>query len=208
MRVSWLALSAVIIAVNAIHPTLISRHRGDSPSPNLARHAHAPRALLDVCVSANLDLLANASQLLGLGSLLGPLLLDGKLDLCLCLKVCVCAGNLATSDHFQDLDVYLDTSAQARVFSRLLGRDTVSALISALVCSTFSSSRIMLTLGCRLTQLQSRSVVLSRLTLAIAAKRLNHVTSSVNLGTRAKAIFAPAFSPMRYVMASVGRSLV
>jgi len=98
MRVSWLVLPAVIVAVNAAHPTLIPRHRGDHPSPPLARQAHAPRALFDVCVSANLDLLANASQLLGLGSVLGPILFDGKVDLCLCLKVRICTETLAHAD--------------------------------------------------------------------------------------------------------------
>ncbi|KAJ3492862.1 hypothetical protein NLJ89_g11150 [Agrocybe chaxingu] len=64
------------------------------------------------------DVLANATQLLGLESLLGPLNINPDIQLCLCLK---------------DLDIYLDTNADIQAVVGLLGKDPVRALITALI---------------------------------------------------------------------------
>ena len=76
--------------VLAIHPyALARREHKPSPAPQVltSRQHHVVRDLLDVCINLNVDLLADASQLLGLGSLLGPLAAGSDIQLCLCLKV-------------------------------------------------------------------------------------------------------------------------
>ncbi|PPQ89832.1 hypothetical protein CVT25_007533 [Psilocybe cyanescens] len=82
-----------------------------SPASSIiaSRQYRFPRDLLDVCINVNANLLVDASQLLGLSSLLGAL-------------------NLV-----QDLDLYLDTKDQLSALIGLLGRDTVGALITALI---------------------------------------------------------------------------
>ena len=74
--------------VLAIHPYALAR-REHSPAPQVltSRPHHVVRDLLDVCINRNVDLLADASQLFGLGSLLGPLAAGSDIQLCLCLKV-------------------------------------------------------------------------------------------------------------------------
>lgn len=93
---STLVLSATALfslfpsPVLSIHPHALSRREhGRSPPAHVltSRQHRMARDLLDVCINANVDLAANASQLLGLGSLLGDLNLDTNIQLCLCLKV-------------------------------------------------------------------------------------------------------------------------
>lgn len=74
----------------SIHPHALShREHGRSPASLVltSRQHRIARDLLDVCINANVNLAANASQLLGLGSLLGDLDLGTNVQLCLCLKV-------------------------------------------------------------------------------------------------------------------------
>jgi hypothetical protein len=76
------------VFVSAIHPHVLSR-RGHQRSPAsdvlTSRQHRVPRDLLDVCINANVNLLANLSQ--ALGGLLGALGLGGNIQLCLCLDV-------------------------------------------------------------------------------------------------------------------------
>jgi len=84
-------LSCFPAPASSIHPHTLARQRESSRSPVpqvlSSRQYRIARDLLDVCIDVNVDLLANATQLLGLQSLLGPLNLDGNIQLCLCLKV-------------------------------------------------------------------------------------------------------------------------
>ncbi|KIM43708.1 hypothetical protein M413DRAFT_387205 [Hebeloma cylindrosporum] len=107
--------------VLAIHPyALARREHKPSPAPQVltSRQHRVVRDLLDVCINLNVNLLADASQLLGLGSLLGPLDALANIQLCLCLK---------------DLDIYLDTNDEIQVLVGLLGKNAISALITALI---------------------------------------------------------------------------
>ncbi|PPQ69711.1 hypothetical protein CVT25_012974 [Psilocybe cyanescens] len=118
-----LALSTLFPApVSSIHPHALTHRRDHARSPAssiiASRQYRVPRDLLDVCINVNANLLADASQLLGLSSLLGALNLGADIKLCLCLK---------------DLDLYLDTKDQLSALIGLLGKDTVGALITALI---------------------------------------------------------------------------
>ena len=96
MRLSLTTFLAFTLAVfpfssqvSAIHPQVLSRRENPSSSLILSSRQHrAPRSILDLCINANVDLLANASQL-GLSPILGPLDLGSKIHLCLCLKVSI-----------------------------------------------------------------------------------------------------------------------
>ncbi|KAF8955041.1 hypothetical protein BDZ97DRAFT_1765558 [Flammula alnicola] len=116
------------VLVSSIHPHALTRRdykRSPPPSNVLTSRQHrVARDLLDVCINVNVDLLADASQLLGLGGLLGPLDLGSKIQLCLCLK--------ASFFPF-DLDLYLDTNVDIQALVGLLGKNAVSALITALI---------------------------------------------------------------------------
>ncbi|KJA21789.1 hypothetical protein HYPSUDRAFT_202698 [Hypholoma sublateritium FD-334 SS-4] len=124
---STLVLSATALfslfpsPVLSIHPHALSRREhGRSPAAHVltSRQHRIARDLLDVCINANVDLAANASQLLGLGSLLGDLNLGTNVQLCLCLK---------------DLNVYLDTNDDVQALVGLLGKNAVSTIITALI---------------------------------------------------------------------------
>jgi hypothetical protein len=85
--VSTLALSPLLPQASAIHPS-----RREHPSSSLtvsSRQYRVPRSILDLCINANVDLLADASQLLGLVPILGSVNLGSKIQLCLCLKVSI-----------------------------------------------------------------------------------------------------------------------
>ncbi|KAF8154580.1 hypothetical protein B0H34DRAFT_529480 [Crassisporium funariophilum] len=104
--------------VSAIH--LSRREHKISPAAHVlaSRQHHVARTLIDVCINLNVDLLAEASKLLGLETILGPLDLGSKIHLCLCLK---------------DLDIFLDTNADVQALVGLLGKNTVAAIITALI---------------------------------------------------------------------------
>jgi len=94
MRLSFttlfLSTLSLISLVSAAKPHFVSRHdHKRSPVPNVlvARQHRVTRDLIDVCINVKVDLLADASQLLGLGPLLGPIDLGAKIQLCLCLDV-------------------------------------------------------------------------------------------------------------------------
>ena len=122
--------------VSAIHPQVLSRREHPSSSLILSSRQHrVPRSILDLCINVNVNLLANASQL-GLAPTLGPLDLGSNIHLCLCLKVSI--------DRFphkyqallsppQDLDIFLNTNIDIKALIELLGKNTVSTLITALV---------------------------------------------------------------------------
>ncbi|KAF8816459.1 hypothetical protein BYT27DRAFT_6447209 [Phlegmacium glaucopus] len=105
--------------VSAIHPHVLSRRERLSSSLVVSSRQHSlPRSILDLCINVNVDLLADASQLLGLDPIVGPLGLGSNIQLCLCLK---------------DLDIFLDTNVDIQALVGLLGTSTVSALITALI---------------------------------------------------------------------------
>ena len=86
----FLSTLSLISLVSAAKPHFVSRHdHKRSPVPNVlvARQHRVTRDLIDVCINVKVDLLADASQLLGLGPLLGPIDLGAKIQLCLCLDV-------------------------------------------------------------------------------------------------------------------------
>ncbi|KAF9562041.1 hypothetical protein CPC08DRAFT_393973 [Agrocybe pediades] len=130
MRLSTLTLflstfaifSSLVTQVSSVQAHVFSRQRGHNrlPAPQAlsSRQHRIARDLIDVCINVNVDLLANATQLLGLQSLLGPLNLGGDIYLCLCLK---------------DLELYVETNDQLEALVGLLGVDTVCALISGLI---------------------------------------------------------------------------
>ncbi|KDR79188.1 hypothetical protein GALMADRAFT_137075 [Galerina marginata CBS 339.88] len=130
MRLPFFTLFLSNLALFSLFPTLVSSthphalvrrrdyNRSSVPHVLTSRQHHIARDLLDVCINVNVDLLANASQLLGLESVLAPLDLGAKVELCLCLK---------------DLDIYLETNDEAQVLVGLLGKSTVGALITALI---------------------------------------------------------------------------
>ena len=84
-------LSLFPTLVSSLHPVALSRRRDQSrpppPAALTSRQYRVARDLLDVCINANVNLLADVSQVLGLGSVLGPLDLGTDIQLCLCLKV-------------------------------------------------------------------------------------------------------------------------
>ncbi|KAF9042938.1 hypothetical protein BJ165DRAFT_1603181 [Panaeolus papilionaceus] len=113
----FLSLSSSL--VTAIHNSHFARRDLKPRSDVLTSRQHRIRRdLLDICINVNINLLADASKLLGLGSLLGPLGLSSDIQLCLCLK---------------DLDIYLDTNVQIQYLIGLLGRNNVAALVTALI---------------------------------------------------------------------------
>lgn len=82
----FLSLSSSL--VTAIHNSHFARRDLKPRSDVLTSRQHRIRRdLLDICINVNINLLADASKLLGLGSLLGPLGLSSDIQLCLCLKV-------------------------------------------------------------------------------------------------------------------------
>ena len=144
MRLSLTTLLAFTLSVFpffssqvfAIHPQVLSRRERPSSSLILSSRQHrVSRSILDLCINVNVNLLANASQL-GLAPISGPLDLGSNIHLCLCLKV-----SIDRFPHYyqaflsppQDLDIFLDTNVDIKALIKLLGRNTVSALITALV---------------------------------------------------------------------------
>ncbi|KAF8901214.1 hypothetical protein CPB84DRAFT_986568 [Gymnopilus junonius] len=107
---------------SSLHPVAFSRRRDQSRSPVpsviTSRQYRIARDLLDVCINANVNLLADVSQVLGLGSVLDPLDLGTNIELCLCLK---------------DLDLYLETNANVQALIGLLGKNAIGSLITAVV---------------------------------------------------------------------------
>lgn len=93
MRLSLTTFLAFTLAIfpffsSAIHPHVLSRR--ERPSSSLvfpSRQHRVPRSILDLCINVNVDLLADATQLLGLDPIIGPLGLGSNIRLCLCLKV-------------------------------------------------------------------------------------------------------------------------
>ncbi|KAF8192972.1 hypothetical protein BJ912DRAFT_251831 [Pholiota molesta] len=107
--------------VHSIHPHALSRRAHGHSSPPYAltsRQHHVARDLLDICINADLNLGVDVSQILDLGSLLGPTDLGTTVHLCLCLK---------------DLNIYLETNDDIQALVTLLGKNVVSALITALI---------------------------------------------------------------------------
>ncbi|PPR00694.1 hypothetical protein CVT24_000982 [Panaeolus cyanescens] len=74
--------------VTATHHFARRDHKAHSHPSLTSRQHRIRRDLLDVCINVNVNLLADASKLLGLGSVLGPLGLGSDIQLCLCLKGC------------------------------------------------------------------------------------------------------------------------
>lgn len=142
-RLMRLTLFLPTLALLSVVPLLVSSHafphRRDRSHPSsiiASRQYRFPRDLLDVCINVNANLLADASQLLGLSSLLGALNLGADIELCLCLKVSVLLFNvvhLVSNSSLQDLDLYLETNDAIQALVGLLGKNTVGALITALV---------------------------------------------------------------------------
>lgn len=96
MRLATLIFATIAIhllssfSVLAVQPQPPSRRQPKRKSPPLdtpstLRQHREPRALLDLCINVEVDLLADVGDLLGL--LLGPLDINTNLKLCLCLKV-------------------------------------------------------------------------------------------------------------------------
>lgn len=84
---SFLSLSTFVLAATPTYLTRRARNRSPAPVALTSRQFHVARDLIDVCINVKSDLLADAAQLLGLGSILGPLDLGANVQLCLCLKV-------------------------------------------------------------------------------------------------------------------------
>ncbi|KAF5309897.1 hypothetical protein D9619_010385 [Psilocybe cf. subviscida] len=115
------------VYVSAIHPHVLSRHgHRRSPASDVltSRQHRVPRDILDVCINANVNLLADLSQ--ALAGLLGSLGLGGNVQLCLCLK---------------DLNLYLQTNDQLQALIGILGNKEVSAIITALINTSPSSQQ-------------------------------------------------------------------
>ena len=96
MRLATLIFATIAIhllsslSVLAVQPQPPSRRESKRKSPSLdtpitLRQHREPRALLDLCINVEVDLLDDIGDLLG--SLLGPLDINTNLKLCLCLKV-------------------------------------------------------------------------------------------------------------------------
>ncbi|EDR10188.1 uncharacterized protein LACBIDRAFT_318325 [Laccaria bicolor S238N-H82] len=130
MRLATLVFATIAIhllssfSVLAVQPHPPSRREPKRKSPSLdtpitLRQHREPRALLDLCINAEVDLLADIGDLLG--DLLGPLDINTNVKLCVCLK---------------DLDLYLDTNVDIAALVDLLGKDQVAAIITALINSS------------------------------------------------------------------------
>lgn len=91
MRLSFITLFLACLSLTALaKPQFLSRRdQKRTPIPNVlkSRQHLAPHDLLDICINTDVNLLADAAQLLGLESILGPLDLFTSIHLCLCLKV-------------------------------------------------------------------------------------------------------------------------
>jgi hypothetical protein len=120
--------------VFAIHPQVLSRREHPSSSLILSSRQHrVPRSILDLCINVNVDLFANASQH---GPASDPLELGSKIHLCLCLKVSIDPFPRKYRPFLsrpQDLKIFLDTNVDIKALIGILGKNTVSALITALV---------------------------------------------------------------------------
>ncbi|KAF8632663.1 hypothetical protein AX17_004796 [Amanita inopinata Kibby_2008] len=126
----FLAFLHVLIStpILAIHPHVLS-HRSQNPKPpsrTLARlQYHAPRALIDTCISLDAaTAVKTISDLPLVGPLLTPLVISAVADLCLCLK---------------DLDIYLDTDSNAEALVNVLGKDATAVLLTAIIDTSPSS---------------------------------------------------------------------
>ncbi|KAF9531306.1 hypothetical protein CPB83DRAFT_874627 [Crepidotus variabilis] len=126
MRLSFISLvissfSIFPLVLGTDQPKFLARHgrnRSSVPNAVTSRQHRMPRDLIDICINVKLDVIAEYTDLLGLGDLLGSGILDAKSRLCLCLK---------------DLNIYLDTHNELKGLIQLLGRDTVYALINAVI---------------------------------------------------------------------------
>ena len=92
MRLSFITLflSCLSLTLSVYSkPHFLSRRDPNRPLPDVlsSRQYRFPRDILDVCINTDVDLLANAGQLLSLESILGALGISTKIHLCLCLKV-------------------------------------------------------------------------------------------------------------------------
>lgn len=92
MRLSFitLILSCLSLTLSVFSkPQFLSRRdRNRSLSDVLSwRQYRFPRDIIDICINTDVDLLANAGQLLSLEPILGALGISTEIHLCLCLKV-------------------------------------------------------------------------------------------------------------------------
>jgi CPL1-like protein len=110
--------------VSAVNPQFLARREHPSSSLILSSRQHrVPCSILDLCINVNVDLLANASQH---GPASDPLDLGSNIHLCLCLK---------------DLDIFLDTNVDIKALIGILGKNIVSALITALINTSPDASK-------------------------------------------------------------------
>jgi len=110
--------------VSAIHPQVLSRREHPSSSLILSSRQHrVHRSILDLCINVNVNLLPNASHH---SPASGPLNLGSSIQLCLCLK---------------DLNIFLDTNVGIQALIGILGKDTVSALVTALINTSPDASK-------------------------------------------------------------------
>ena len=122
MRPILLALVPSVLAIHVTHNKINA-----SATQSLTRlQYHAPRAIIDTCISLNAAL---STSDLGLA----PSLLSALSDTCLCLKVCASQLRILSSCAPQDLDLYLNSNNEIQSLVGDYGIEAVTGILQDLV---------------------------------------------------------------------------
>ena len=122
MRPILLVLVPSVLAIHAFH------NKPNASVTQTLTHLqyHAPRAIIDTCISLNVALSTSSLGLV-------PSLLSALSDTCLCLKVCMSHHRILSSCMLQDLDLYLSSNSQIQSLVGDYGVEAVTRILQNLV---------------------------------------------------------------------------